>query len=451
MESITDVVYHFTELYGTLSILKNDRMNLLSSMSNRANNLHKEFFYMSVSRTRSTDIGYGRLQENIINIRLQLDGRKLNQLYKGQAVDYWKSKDFIEFTRQRFTDEEIKNLSPEKKEMIKKNYARQFEYEDRVLSDKESIPNFSKYIQRIDVFIPSFDNKMSDFYDETERNRKLDDIKTLIKYCKGRGIYLFITSVPNNYKHQKGENEIGKFIEMEVGDYGKDEDGYVSRDWTNVYEDYILFEVLNRFGRYPAGDNNTAKISDMVDKIIEDEGVSVSGSDKRRINNRLINSAYGMTHMNELISLIASDMHNLGANESSSRIYLEKIAKILRKYKCDSVEEYLFLMFLGRLPKGSDVVKYDLYNTEYDEKVNRNKNANDEYGFFVRSGFMPLDYKFVEELKNYYYNDEEKTVGDVLDFLSKRYVKWKLDEVVEAMGGGNYELIEHKDEEDSEF
>jgi hypothetical protein len=136
-EAVTDEVYHFTSLSNIINILKNDVFYLSFDYD-----INK--FGLSLSRTKSTKTGFLTVDTVINNesfsydkdyiVRLKLDGRKLSQTYKGQPYNYFKH-------------------------MIKHN---SHEYEDRLLSNKERIEDFSKYIIQIDI------KQVNNYYQQEE-------------------------------------------------------------------------------------------------------------------------------------------------------------------------------------------------------------------------------------------------------------------------------------------
>jgi hypothetical protein len=134
-EGITDEVYHFTSLWHFIKIMDTNifRLSDLEHDLGIDNTPLKKYkYYMSVSRTASIKKGYGynKYKNNRYIVRIKLDGRKLSQTYKGLPINYW-------------------NYG-QKQELNKKTH-REFEYEDRILSNKPTIENFSKYILKIDI------------------------------------------------------------------------------------------------------------------------------------------------------------------------------------------------------------------------------------------------------------------------------------------------------------
>jgi hypothetical protein len=117
-------VYHYTN--KIVKILSDNKINLSSSLGSDQDKFGNKFFFLSLSRTPSTKIGYGVHH----NFRLVLDGNKLNQNFKSIPFDYWKG-------NWKGNDGGDDNI--------------EFEYEDRIVSDKPTIDNISKYIIRIEV------------------------------------------------------------------------------------------------------------------------------------------------------------------------------------------------------------------------------------------------------------------------------------------------------------
>jgi len=131
-ERVSDVVYHATNGHNFKSILKSDTFNLntfgydIDKMWAEENNL-LDYYYMSVASSLSSDfIGFTKGK----TVVLRLDGRKLSNNFKAFPFDYGS-----EGNRRGL------NVSYVGDEM-----------EDRILSKKRIIPNFSKYITG--VYIP---------------------------------------------------------------------------------------------------------------------------------------------------------------------------------------------------------------------------------------------------------------------------------------------------------
>lgn len=150
-ESLSSVVYHFTSMQNLLKMAKENRFYFTSAVATPSDmKVNRErLYYMSTTRNKSVRSGYGtKFKSN--GVRIQLNGDKLNQKYKSFPVDYWgetmgkqsyykDNKDFK--TRQQHIDNEM---------------------EDRLVSNDQTIENFSRYIERIDIIL---DDK-SEYYEQ---------------------------------------------------------------------------------------------------------------------------------------------------------------------------------------------------------------------------------------------------------------------------------------------
>ena len=157
-ESLTSTVYHFCDLKGLWGICRDNMFFLTSSNTNQSDQRMSRRgkyiypFYMCFSRTKSSQLGYAFQRMNSSKtwqsclVRFEIDGDKLNHLYKAHPVNY-----FIDNN-----DDKIhlytKGTNPN---VDYKQIARQqmMEYEDRLLSVKPFIKNAAQYIKRVDVLI----------------------------------------------------------------------------------------------------------------------------------------------------------------------------------------------------------------------------------------------------------------------------------------------------------
>jgi hypothetical protein len=123
MERLSSILYHSTDLSSVLNILKNDEFRLttdISSPSDSSLRKNDKTYYMSFSRSKTGEYHY---PVGWIGTMLVIDGDKLNANYSGKAVNYW-GKDF------------------NKDEM-----------EDRLYNKSGYIPNATKYIKEIHIYI----------------------------------------------------------------------------------------------------------------------------------------------------------------------------------------------------------------------------------------------------------------------------------------------------------
>ena len=143
-EGISDITYHFCTLRNCYNIIKTNSFQLTMS-SNRADDFDgKRHFYLSTQRGRSSQEGFGNSRS--CNVRIQLDGEKLSQRYKGRPVDYWG----VNMGKQTYyVNPEIYGSGWRQEAQHHRN----FEMEDRIFSDEPEIKDALSYILRIDIFL----------------------------------------------------------------------------------------------------------------------------------------------------------------------------------------------------------------------------------------------------------------------------------------------------------
>ena len=144
-EGLSSVLYHYTGAWSVLSILEKDRFSCSAALgSNSDNKLNKQkFFFFSMTRGKHGQTGYPRTHGSNTLSRIELNGEKLMQRYKGSPEDYW--------GRPRDPNDEMYGkMSPadKKHRMMADN-----EMEERILTDKPYIEKASAYIKGVDVCV----------------------------------------------------------------------------------------------------------------------------------------------------------------------------------------------------------------------------------------------------------------------------------------------------------
>lgn len=131
-ESLAPVVYHATFIGKFLEILRSNSFFLSSSLGSKADRVSKKYHYfMSFSRVKFG--GFSRMKEAPGQVTLVVDGKKLNERYKGVSLDYW-GRDFS------------KDAEPEAKWKFDEN-------EDRLLANVPEIKDALSYIKEAHVLI----------------------------------------------------------------------------------------------------------------------------------------------------------------------------------------------------------------------------------------------------------------------------------------------------------
>jgi hypothetical protein len=143
-ENLSDIVWHYTD--HPLSILKSNKFSLSTETGSDVTKGGKAFF-MSTARSK-----LGSYSESPSGVIFKLDGRKLNQKYKGRPYDYWGGAG-------------LKNREEGKSEM-----------EDRLYSDDPIIENADSYILEIQCWISERQKNVKDNEVGLDRLKKIEDI-----------------------------------------------------------------------------------------------------------------------------------------------------------------------------------------------------------------------------------------------------------------------------------
>lgn len=126
-ETVTDIVYHITQLDFAEEILKTNTFLLSAPLGKRDSDMNqgKKFYF---STARSPQSYYFKDHESNTSVIFVLDGKKLSQNYKSMPVDHNSS---IVPPTSRDADE----------------------MEDRIVSNKSMIKNASQYIMEIHCLV----------------------------------------------------------------------------------------------------------------------------------------------------------------------------------------------------------------------------------------------------------------------------------------------------------
>lgn len=305
-EAITDIVYHFlsiTELYRTL---KTNKLHAIAAIGSDSDfNINRgKFFFFATTRSRSAGYTFG-------SAKLVLDGRKLNYLYKGAALDYWSDKTFS-----------ARNPKNNKTE-----------FEDRLVLDKPEIPNAVKYILEIHV------NKDKDSLTGT--------LREIVNMANGHNIPIYFYENRTDYLNQNTK----KAYKPDFKDTGG-----VTEELS--LSDYYVYPLLS-FAAHKNEDN--------LNKILEylDENQI-----KKFMDQREKDQSYSLTFRrylyngDDLIQKLKNSAHTLREDsEELVRFTLTMIVNEMKKMGTKTFEEYIDKkMWIGRK-------KYKWYNQKMADDV----------------------------------------------------------------------------------
>jgi hypothetical protein len=160
-EGASDIMYHFTSNAGAVNILQTDEFFLTPIVGSKrdAEINDGKFYYLSTTRSRSSGFNLGRCL-------LVLDGRKLKQNHKFKPVNYFSSY----------------------------NGNKNSEQEDRIISDKPTVKNASKYILEIHVLLNNVDTS----------NNGIDQVVLNLRdLCKEKNIKFYAYSDSASFRGKR--------------------------------------------------------------------------------------------------------------------------------------------------------------------------------------------------------------------------------------------------------
>jgi hypothetical protein len=295
-EGASDIMYHFISPKYILDILQNDRLNTIAAMgddSDFAVNKNK-FYYLSTTRSRSS--GYRQAAGKLV-----LDGRKLKQRYEFAPVDYFqKSKSDTSFSY-------INNMKT-------------LEQEDRIITDKPSIPNARKYILEIHIYVNT--SQQNDIFTQK-----------IIELCEKYEIKIFLYDKLIKFYNQRNPIDINKFKNMQFGGDVNSSDGalnvYAIRHFNAIayllsFNNDDLYETITRFV------DNTGDIKEF------DEGF-------KNFKKRYLEDDSKWSP-NELAQSIKANISSIQSDSTKdARFILDLLRKDLRKNKVTTIEDYVKL------------------------------------------------------------------------------------------------------------
>lgn len=289
-ESLPDIVYHFTYLNNIINILETNKITLSSALGSTADLKPNRGKFNFLSTTRSKSSGYKRG-----NTKIVLDGQKLNYNYKSIPLDYW-------------------GYSKNPKDWTDKSayiQALGSEQEDRIVSDKTTIPNFKKYILAIHVNISNY------------KRNKLNKIKDL---ANQNNIPLYLYSSQENWEKQINNIDINTIPQ------NSEEDDYHNMSSNTHYREYDLASAIAY--------NNPENYKKIIDYINDETEIK---SFNEHLSKRIyewfsINASY----KDDAIAVIMSIIHNNRSTHKPEIDFLMTLLiKEMRKLKVKTIRDYL--------------------------------------------------------------------------------------------------------------
>jgi hypothetical protein len=321
-EGITDIVYHRTYTDPLISILKSGKILLSTSVGGGGADIYsKKPYFLSLSRTKFLNVGYGKNYP----VTIEFDGTQLRTKYKGKAIDYW---------------------SPFYKEKDRDRGKRtDYEFEDRIFSDTPYLENFDKYIKNIDIVVPdSTDVRAA----ENWKKRNINILNSQILKIKNINSPLLnkIRIFTSEKDFHKGKNwiPIEKYNPIVEGDV----DQY---EHSPSFEYRALKKIILILLIGDKNINNNEYVENFIKKYF-DKFIKMGSAKLKNIDDQEIRSMrYDIQQKipwieteRDFFNSLGSEIHNI-SKSSSKNVLNYEILKLLTdemvKYKVTTVKELI--------------------------------------------------------------------------------------------------------------
>lgn len=282
LSKMSDVVFHATNLFSTVSILQSNEFALTTSMGTEADDALRKnkLFYLSTTRHKLGK--YHKYKGNEF-VLLTLDGTKFNERYESKPVDYWG-------------------------ENFRKEAQGDYEAEDRLFSNDPSIPHARKYIIQIDVLLKNTEH--------------FERVKQFLMLAKKYKIPHYI------YKEEKDFGIKSKAIKIDVK--------------TLTGEKYERYDPTKYFDRSKKIDKSVIRryrsdyVWNMQELVHKVKWAKLSKEAQGYIYNMVYDS------FNEKYTTFKNDVHN---DKTSNRSNIAKINDLMKKTKSKTLRElYNFVL-----------------------------------------------------------------------------------------------------------
>lgn len=315
-EGSSDILYHYVDPKYILEIIENNRLNTIAAMGSDADyKINKnKFYYLSTTRSRSS--GYRKSFGKLV-----LDGRKLKQKYAITPVDYWALS---------------KSDKQDKSSYL--NAINSLEQEDRIITDKSSIPNAINYILEVHIFMGDYPSKT---------------IKKIILLCEKFGIQLFLYNKIPNFYNQINPIDNSKYMDIVTDDsFNLDDESKTNDEYYSLPFEFISYLVAYK------NDNFHKTIAQYVENMNGFENFD-EGFEKFKEKYFKKDSFY----FDQLAKFLKHQIFNIQSDSNKhSRFILELLKKDIRKNKATSIEDYVKIKKYGKQTvRDLDEYKKDLY------------------------------------------------------------------------------------------
>jgi len=287
IEGLSPVLYHYTHIEALRNILKQNKMRLSVAFGTKSDfdkNL-KKLYFLSLSRIKWGGFARSEFYDKNPSAMVVFDGKKLSNNYKGGSVDYW--------------GREMRTSALQNKDL--ERYLKNDENEDRLVSDKDEIPNIKKFIKEVHVYVP-----------ENLTGRYTGELQDLDKAYKP--IYYYRTESAFKLLNKNKATTNLKDLKLDVDDTTPFSDNEEKRELYNITSIINLYNAKN-FNNLEKRDN------EMMTTIWRTGG------------------SEGM-YFSDLKTQIENEIHNY-KKDGRYRDQIRELGKIIRKTKFNNVTELI--------------------------------------------------------------------------------------------------------------
>jgi hypothetical protein len=432
-ESLSRVVYHYTEVYKLKSILQSNKFTLTSSLGANIEDYHtqKGFFYASLARTGNPLVGYprsefGTASGNRAFVRIEVDGSKLNQRFKGSPVDYWQRKDF---------DKLKQNLGGDGQAAMDR-MLKDFEHEDRLFSDKGAIENFKNYILGISIYLPA----------DSEDMRKVIEVKDCIELGQRLGVAVNVYSDVKLLAQNRPEGVINdKVLSMDT----QGEKGHDRSVREGVDDSLLRYAFAVMFYSIDIIQGGLEAVKSKVGPVAEKLGIELTNDLLYKILDTMSKLSHGENAIREIHSSLTHEvrLHTQKPSDEINRKVIEVLIKAVRSSKASNLFEFMDSMVKGIKPKGAaNSVDYSqsyiLKDKAYNDVFDNGSPIKDIWSLSMSTYRTYLDGEIGERVYNESRGDN--TVGQYINFLLNTFTEEKAKDLIKRGSDGDIELLKVK-------
>lgn len=272
-EGLSPTLFYARSVRSALDIFKNNEFRMSPTFTKGIESHEKYNYYLSTSRTRT---GKYHIENSMYSVLIELDGRLLSNNLTGEPMDYWGA----DFRR-------AANGS--------------YEQEDRIYSNKDTIKDASKFVNRVDILIAP------DGRDSQVQNKLVLDLVSILKK-KGIPVRLY----KDNRDWITGSGNTVSFEELIS--YDRPEVKTISREQT---DDDRYMNMRSTMGAKPKNDLGLIYKAMVVD-------------DKNLFTSEEWHRLDRYTRPIDAKGSIGTELH-MAQNYSSLRPTLRKIGEFMRK------------------------------------------------------------------------------------------------------------------------